>query len=368
MNVHMSVHRNDLQRSKSFSGLKKAKGMPVASLQRPPTMKDVARDAGVSIQTVSAVINGKQGITKVTTERVLQVIEDLGYRPFTVARSLRTGTTCTLALFIPDIANPSFSTIASTAEKCASEQGYSVEFYNTHNDEASERRYIQLIGQRWVDGVIYVSASDTCRGAQDLQKARIPVVAIDRICEDYTGPSVTLDNRRAGRMAAEHLLALGHRRIAHIGGPQNLHLARERQQGWWEAISEAGLEPGPSEVVAEWGCEGGYAAMNRLFDRYPGVTAVFAASDRLAIGAMRAIADRGLAVPGDISIIGLDDIEVSRFQSPPLTTIRQSFTSMATTALSLLLQMLASKELTSSRVVLDPELIVRMSTGSPRAG
>src|SRR5690606_14520018 len=145
-------------------------------------------------------------ITKETTARVLQAIEALGYRPFTVARSLRTGHTRTLALLVPDIANPSFSTIASTAEGCASEQGYSVEFYNTHNDEACEQRYIQMIVQRWVDGVIYVAANEACRGAQNLQAAKIPVVAIDRVSEDYDGPSVTLDNWRAGRLATEHLL------------------------------------------------------------------------------------------------------------------------------------------------------------------
>jgi len=331
-------------------------------------MKDVARAAGVSIQTVSAVINGKPGITKETTARVHQVIESLGYRPFTVARSLRTGYTRTLALFVPDIANPSFSTIASAAEGCASEQEYSFEFYNTHNDEANERRYIQMIGQRWVDGVIYVAASDTCRGAQDLQKAHIPVVAVDRICEDYAGSSVTLDNWRAGRMAVEHLLSLGHRQIAHIGGPHGLHLARERQRGWSETIRDAGLEPGPCEVVADWDCQAGYVAMNRLLDQTAAVTAVFAASDRIAIGAMSAIADRGLTAPDDISIIGLDDIEVSRFHGPPLTTIRQSFTTMATTAVTILLQMLTSKEQTPTRVVLDPELIIRKSTSLPRTG
>jgi len=329
-------------------------------------MKDVAQLVGVSVQTVSAVVNDKPGITDETRARVLAAIEQLGYRPYSVARSLRTGQTRTIALVVSDIANPSFATMASAAEDHAHSFGYSLVLYNTHDDIEREAGYIQTATQRWVDGVLFVSAEDRMTSLDAFWAAGIPAVAIDRIPEGYGGPSVTLDNVKAGRAAAEHLLDLGHTCIAHISGPLRLRLARERQAGFRQAIEGRGLAPGPCVGgVGNWECDFGYRAMPRILEHSPRPTAVFAANDRMAMGAMRAAYEAGLRVPDDVSIVGLDDIEVAAFQIPPLTTVQQSFAELATLAVQLLLEILEGKEPAQIQIVIEPALIVRQSTAPP---
>ena len=164
-----------------------------------------------------------------------------------------------------------------------------------------------------------------------LRSAGIPVVAVDRVPKDYDGPWVILDNRRTGRIVAEHLLDLGHRNLAHVCGPLDLRLSVERLESFETAIRERGLRPIPHLVGdASWSCESGYAAMRSLLSGARRPTAVFASNDRLAIGAMRAVVESGLRVPDDISIVGVDDVEFSSYLSPPLTTVRQRLSDVAT--------------------------------------
>jgi DNA-binding LacI/PurR family transcriptional regulator len=324
-------------------------------------MKDVAELAGVSLQTVSAVVNEKQGITLETRKRVLHAVEELGYRPFSIARSLRTRRTRTIALVISDIANPSFATMASAAERYTDSLGYSLVLYNTHDDAEREASYIAVASERWVDGVLLVAAQDRVEGIKALDLAGIPSVAIDRIPQSYTGPSVTLDNLAAGRLAAEHLLDLGHTMLAHISGPLSLRLARERQEGFRAAVERRGLSP-CFYVEGSWECDDGYRAMQTILASDTRPTAIFAANDRMAIGAARALVETGLCVPQDVSVVGLDNIEISAFQNPPLTTIQQSFEDLATSALQLLFEMMADREPARPQLVLQPRLIVRAST------
>jgi DNA-binding LacI/PurR family transcriptional regulator len=333
-----------------------------------PTLKDVAQRAGVAVQTVSSIIHDRPGYTSETRARVQAAIDDLGYRPFSVAQSLRTHQTQTIALVISDIANPSFATIASAAEDYAHRFGYSLVVYNTHDDLARETSCIHSVTQRWIDGVIFVSADDTVAGLNALQKAQIPVVAIDRIPRDYVGPSVVLDNYQAGCMAAEHLLALGHTSLGHISSGAGLRLARERQAGFVQTLLQHGLSPAIcSADGGSWRCEWGYRAMQQLLQAAPALTAVFAANDRIAIGAMRALFEAGVRVPQDISVIGLDDIEVAAYQIPPLTTIRQSFAEIATHAVQLLLDLLNGKNPARLQIVIEPSLVVRSSAAAPPA-
>lgn len=332
--------------------------------RRVPTLKDVAELAGVSIQTVSSIVNHKPGYTDEMRARVQAAVAQLGYRPFAVARSLRTRQTHTIALIVSDISNPSFSGIAGAAEDYAHGFGYSVALYNTHDDGEREKAYIQMAVQRWIDGVLFVPAEDRMSSLDAFQAAGIPTVAVDRIPEGYTGPAVTIDNVKAGRIAAEHLLGLGHTRLAHISGPLRLRLARERRDGFVQTVAAAGRAP----VVCvggdgDWGCGAGYEAMREVLALNPRPTAVFSANDRMAIGALRAINEAGLRVPEDISLVGLDDIEMTAYQVPPLTTVRQSFTDLATFAVRLLLEILEGHIPAQSQVVLEPQLIVRKSTG-----
>ncbi len=330
-------------------------------------MKDVARLAGVSIQTVSCVVNDKPGVTEETRTRVRNVIAQTGYRLFPVAQSLRTRRTNTLALVVSDIANPSFAAIASSAEDEARRDGYSMVVYNTHGDLAREEDYIRTAIERWVDGVLFVSAQDQMTGLAALLSANIPSVAIDRIPQDFDGPWVTLDNIKAGRMAGEHLLSLGHTRLAHIGGPPELRLARERHEGFRQALDLYGIRQFSCEYgEGSWECHSGFRAMQALLDAHPRLTAVFSANDRMALGAMRAIHEAGLHIPQDISIIGLDDIETSAYQIPPLTTVRQSFCKLAVLGIRLLLDILSGKNPDPYQIMIEPELIIRQSTAPPQ--
>lgn len=332
-----------------------------------PTMKDVARLAGVSVQTVSCVVNEKPGISPETQARVWQAINALGYRPYSIARSLRTRHTRTIALFVTDINNPSLAAMASAAEDCAHAFDYSLVLYNTHGDIEREANYIRTAIERWVDGVVVIAVSEQMPSLKKLDEVGIPMVAIDRIPAQHTGPTVTIDNFKAGCLAAEHLLDLGHTRVAHISGPLSLHLARERLAGFQQAFEARGLTAGLCATgEGHWECAEGYQAMQRILAGNGCPTAIFAANDRMAFGAMRAIAEAGLRVPHDISVVGLDDIEVSAFQTPPLTTVRQSFTQMARLGVELLLNLLAGTQPEQPHVVLEPTLVVRQSTAPPR--
>ncbi len=326
-------------------------------------MRDVAHSVGVSVQTISAVVNGKPGITEETRARVQEAIAQLGYRPYSIARSLRTRRTRTIALVVSDIANPSFATMASAAEDYAHQFGYSLIVYNTHDDREREKSYFRSVTQRWIDGVMFVSAEDHLTSPEAFQFASFPSVAIDRIPEQYGGLSVTLNNIEAGRMAAEHLLNLGHTRIAHISGPLKLRIARERITGFLQAFEARNLPHLPCPAgEGDWTCKSGYNAMRRILmtDLLP--TAVFAANDRMAIGAIQACYEAGLCIPNDISVVGLDDIEVAAYQTPPLTTIRQPFVEFGTLAVRLLLEVIETGRPSQPQIVIEPALIERQST------
>ena len=334
--------------------------------RRSSTMKEVAAIAGVSIQTVSAIINCKPGISPETSARVNAAIQQLGYRPYTLARSLRTRQTNTIALIVTDIYNPSFSMIASAVEDNAHSLGYNLVLFNTHDDPEREANYIRTVYDRWMDGVIFVATGDQFTSLDSLKQDGIPTVAIDRIPMGYLGPSVTLNNYKAGVMAAEYLISLGHKRIAHISGPLKLLLARERLAGYQDSLKKASLYPIdllPPE--GDWSCKSGFEAMQAILSWSEIPTAVFVANDRMAIGAMRAISKRGLRIPEDISVIGVDDIEVADFQSPALSTIRQSFPEMASHCVHLLMEILDGNEPENPQIVIEPELIVRQSTTAP---
>lgn len=332
-------------------------------------MKEVAAIAGVSIQTVSAIINGKPGISPETSARVNAAIQKLDYRPYSVARSLRTHQTHTLALIVTDINNPSFSTIASAAEDIAHSFGYNLVLFNTHDDPEREASYVRTVSQRWMDGVILVATGDQMTSLESLEQAGIPTVAIDRIPMGYSGPSVTLDNFKAGHIATDFLVKLGHSRITQIVGPLKLLLVRERSAGFQASLKKAGLDTtGLVSSEGDWTCNSGYQGMQHILGGHEIPTAVFAANDRMAIGAMQAIIEKGMRVPEDISVIGIDDIEVASFQSPALTTIRQSFGQMAAQCVRLLIDILAGKEPAQLQIVMEPQLIERKSTSPPRKG
>jgi len=331
------------------------------------TMQDVADLAGVSKQTVSVVINGKPGITEETRHRVLAAVEQLGYRRDLVARSLRTGRTRIVTLIVSDTSSPFIGRLAVAAEDYAHSCGYSLVLHNTHDDTEREAVYFESAAERAVDGVLFISATDDSPGLDILRSAGIPFVAVDRTPFPYDGPAVVLDNIEVGRLAAEHLLSLGHRRIAHISGPEWVHMSRERLQGFAETLDAQSAGAGLYvQKTRGWDYDDGYQTMRHILADAPDCTAVFAAADVLAMGAARAIREAGLRVPQDISVVGVDDIDCAAYACPPLTTIRQSIKDLAVLGLRHLFDILDGKEPEETRIVMDPVLIVRESTAPPR--
>lgn len=331
--------------------------------RRPSTMHDVARLVGVSKQTVSAVINGKPGITVETTARVRAAIDQLGYRPHHSARSLATGRTYTLALFVFDVSMPIPGMVAVAAEQYAAALGYKLILFNTRESLEREREYMGAVLQRLVDGVIFMPATDASDCPQKLLEAGIPVVTIQRRPTHYEGLSVTLNSAKAGRMAARHLLDLGHRRFVALGGPVTIHTGTERLQGFCEELA-ACPEPTTCRSLPNpnWRPESGYEAMKRLAAEGVPFSAVFAAGDSLAIGALRALHEAGLDVPRDVSLVGLDDIEMAAFFTPPLTTVRMPVVHMAETCVRLLVEAIDGRPADQRSIVVEPELILRQST------
>lgn len=329
------------------------------------TLRDVAEYAEVSITTVSNVMRDWPYVSDETRQRVHEAIEKLGYTPHVVARGLRTGQTQAIAFIVPDLANPYFAAIVSAAEDVAQEHGYTLLVFNSHENSEREATCIQRAARRWADGLLIAQTAEAQRSALD--GLNTPFVAIDRVPENYASPSCTLDNFRAGQLAAQHLVELGHRRIAHLGGPPHTRTAQERLLGWQSVLQAHAL---PTHYVTHtgirWGCDDGYDTMQRIFTIGELPTAVFASNDRMAIGALRAIQERGLTVPGDVSLVGVDDIEISRFLNPPLTTVRQPLENMARAGIELLLKLMRDDSPETTQVVLQPELMIRQSTTAPR--
>lgn len=331
---------------------------------KTPTMREVAQLASVSVQTVSCVVNNTGSISPETRERVLQAIEQLNYHRDPIARSMRTGRTQLIGLLVLDITNPVLSRIASAIEAAAYTRSYGVLLYNVSLDKRREHAYLKAVTERLVDGLIIVNAVDRDKTFADIQKSAFPTVLIDCLATPSI-PSVSVDNHRGAYLVTSHLAQLGHQRIAHLSGAPALEVARQRILGYQQALNDYGLAY--SQIIHppnnRWDYRSGYVAMQQLLQTAPLPTAVFVAGDQMAVGAYRALAEAGLCVPGDMSVIGFDDIEAASYITPPLTTIRQPLEEMGQRALALLFELLDSGRAANRQIILPPELILRQSTG-----
>lgn len=333
------------------------------------TIRDVARQAGVSISTVSYVLSGERPVTATTRERVMTVVTDLGFRSNDLARSLKTGRSMTLGLIIPDILNPFFTTVARAAEDAASAHGYNLILCNSCNDAAREQGYLGLLRSRRVDGLIYMAGSgNPHKNLRALARQGFPLVIIDEEIQGVDTTSIFVRNREGGIQAGQYLALLGHRQVGIIGGPPALKTAQDRLDGVRAGLARHGVAVTPERIIhADYQIDGGRAAMRRLLDAADTLTAVFAANDMMAIGALNEAHDRGIAVPHDLSIVGFDDIPLATMISPALTTVEQPAPAMGRQAVVLLLAMMAP-DLTppGRRIMLDTRLRVRASTGPAR--
>ncbi|MEP6639031.1 MAG: LacI family DNA-binding transcriptional regulator [Chloroflexota bacterium] len=293
------------------------------------TIADVARRAEVSTATVSRVLAGLGRASPETRDRVMAAASALDYRPSGVARSLKRQSTKTLGLIVTDIENPYFPELVRAVEDAARAEGYTILLCNASDDPEREAGYLDLLVERRVDGLIIAASSLGGRHQEWLAAAPLPVVLVNTAAPEVDLPAIHSDNRAGSRLAARHLLELGHRSFGYLTAPPRNLDAPDRLAGVKDALAEVGLDPRGIVVVAGVALVGGgEAAMLELLDRAPGTTAVLAYNDLMAIGAMRAIRRRGLGVPRDISLIGFDDVAFAAYVEPPLTTLRQSTTEM----------------------------------------
>jgi LacI family transcriptional regulator len=334
------------------------------------TQTDVARRAGVSQAMVSYVVNGNATvkIPDETRQRILEAMTELGYVPNALARGLRSGQTKTIGLVIPDNANPFFAEIARVIENIGFKNGFSVILCNSDYDLAKENAHVDVLLAKQVDGVIFCSSGGTSEAQQKLQDGNTPWVTIDHDISGLQTGSVLIDYQLGGTLATQHLLALGHQRIGCITGPTQFSSSSERLDGYRHALKKAGLKVDPALIVpGDFRIRGGESAMLALLKLKRPPTAVFAFNDLMAIGAMQGARIRGLQVPGDLSIVGFDDIPLAQALYPTLTTVAQPINEIARFVMEILLGQVQGTpgELAATsdnRVVLKPTLVVRDST------
>ena len=333
------------------------------------TMKRIAGELGVSITTVSKVLNNHADISEATRSRVLAKVEELGYQRNAVARSLSLRRTHKLGIVIPDLMHSFFVEIVAGIEAAASARGYGLLLCSSSEDPAKERSELEMLRGRQVDGVVIASAHGTGNTdvLQQLVKRGTSLVMIDR--DDHASVKchrVLTDDEQVGLLATSHLADVGRRAIAHIGGPAIVH-AKRRERGWRDALKARGIKVADDWIVRGGFMEGdGHRAMQRLLTLRPRVDAVFAANDPAAIGAMKAIWDAGLRVPEDIAVVGVGDIALGDLLRVPLTTVGWSRREQGRHAAELLLNGIGRDEDPPQRIVIPPRLIVRESSGAAR--
>jgi LacI family transcriptional regulator len=324
------------------------------------TIADVATEAGVSVATVSKVINGRYGVAAATSARVKEVIEQLGYESSLVARSLRSHRTNVIGILVNDF--EAFSTeLLKGAALAVHGTGYEMVVYSgsgrSQDDVGWERRYLSRLAGTLTDGIILVTPTvvDVAHG--------LPLVAVDPHTGSSGIPTVISDNFAGAVAATDHLVGLGHRRIGFLGGRPDLESARQREQGFRHAMTAAGIDVDP-ELVAVGGytLETAEEPAHKLLGMDDPPTAVFAANDLSAIETIEIAQSRGLRVPDDLSVVGFDNVPESALTDPPLTTIDQSIQQMGFEAVRLLLTMVEEPEQPAVHVTLPTELVVRQSS------
>jgi LacI family transcriptional regulator len=336
----------------------------------PTTMKRIAGELGVSITTVSKVLNNRADISQATRSRVLAKVEELGYQRNAVARSLSLRRSHTVGIVIPDLMHSFFVEVIAGIEPVASVRGYGLLLCSSSEDPRKERSELEMLRSRQVDGIVLASAhgSGTTELLQQLTKQGTTLVMIDR--DDHPSVKchrVLTDDERVGQLATSHLLDLGRRAIAHIGGPAIVH-AKRREKGWREALRARGIKPSDEWIVRGGFMESeGYRAMKRLLTVRPKIDAVFAANDPSAIGAMKAVWEAGLRVPDDVAVVGVGDIALGDLLRVPLTTVGWSRQDQGRHAAELLLNGLDDDNAAEpQRIIIPPQLIVRESSGAQR--
>lgn len=332
------------------------------------TIKDVARLAGVAISTASAAINRSAPVSEDVIAKVEAAVRQVGYVPHGGARSLRMGQSRLIGLILPDITNPHFAKVAKVVESACLAAGYMDAVYSTSEDYDRERQILEMMRMQRVAGLIIIpTRSDAEHGARLAEQIHVPTVLLDSFVTGLPYDVVKLDNVKAGRLATEHLIGLGHRRIAVTIGRANIATGEDRLRGYLDAHAAHGIEV-EKRLMIEGRFDQAIAhdSTLRLLSEPNPPTAIFALSNMMALGVLNAVREKGLRVPEDISVVGIDDFDFANIMSPPPTVVAAPVEQMAQQAIDTLLAEIRSKSAPKGTVELfEPRLIVRASAAAP---
>ncbi len=331
------------------------------------TTRDVARRAGVSASTVSHVLNATRFVSDDLRQRVRHAMDELGYEPNAVARSLKVNRSATVGLLISDISNPFFTELVRSVEDVAQANGYTVILCNTDENPANEETYLRELRARRVDGLLVTPTSGPHDYLGKLAHTRFPIVFLDRDAGSLPVPTVLLDNEAAAYAAVRHLLGLGHSRIEAVVGRPLISTTTERLEGYLRALGDADVAVDERLIVNGWSrIDGGAAATDTLMTLEERPTALFSGNNLMTIGALGALEAHGLVVPDDVALVGIDDFPWASVLRPQLTTVAQPTYELGSTAAELLLGLMrGTGQGHAQRVVLPGRLIVRESCGAP---
>lgn len=331
------------------------------------TIRDVAKKAGYSISTVSLVLNNKNvSIPQSTRDKVLAAVKELDYRPNQLAVSMVTKRTNVIGLIIPDNSNMFFADLSKAIEVAARRAGYNLIYGNSSNDSGHDIEYMRMFTDRQVDGIIFAKSASICaeddiRAMQFIRNSKVPFVSVDRELRGNNIRSVLLDNRKGGYLATRHLLDLGHQKIGCVTGPLDLMSSRERLEGYRDALREFHV-PYREELVAEGDFQ--MASSEKLVQKLlkHHITAIFSFNDMMAYSIYQTLAQRSLRIPQDISLVGFDDLWLSAFLQPPLTTVHQPVEEIGQKAVAALVSAMNGETDGPQNCILMPSLHVRAST------
>ncbi|MBO8169610.1 MAG: LacI family DNA-binding transcriptional regulator [Thermoanaerobacteraceae bacterium] len=326
-------------------------------------IKEVAKRANTSIATVSRVINNSSNVKEETRQKVLKAIKELNYQPLTRQPVVRENQF--IGLVVPDVSNPFFGKMARGLADAAGKFGYSIILCNIDGICGGEDDYLLDLIENRVDGVIYASSHRIREVIKRAKQKKVPLVMLDREIKYTDINTVTIDNNYGAFLATEHLISLGHKKIAFIGGPKNFQISEQRRIGYEKALEKYGLSYDEELVYAGiFTMESGFKAMKRLLEDKKNFSALIAANDLMAIGAINCLSQHGISVPDDVSVVGFDDISIASTMEPKLTTVAYPIERISERSLELLMKQISNEDVSPEKITLFPKLAVRGSTKS----
>ncbi|WP_082687095.1 LacI family DNA-binding transcriptional regulator [Bacillus sp. FJAT-27445] len=326
------------------------------------TIRDVAREAGVSVATVSRYINKNGYVSESTLKKVKQVMEELNYHPNEIARGLARKRTNTIALVIPDITNPFFPELVVSIEKVAKEKGYRLILINSDEESILSSIFWRSLESRYTDGLILASFQFNDSVLKELNGMNIPYVRIDRAADISSADSIGIDNYKGARLAVSHLIEIGCKNIAHISGPPTFQPSLERLKGYKDELAEKGVNYVPVILEGDFSLESGKALTEKLLSEHPDIDGIFLANDMMAIGSLKILKQLGKNVPEEIAIIGFDGIKLAEMVDPEISTIEQPIYDIGVLATSRLINMIENNHTLDGDFQLDVCLVKREST------